>query len=136
MKRTRAPGKRPERRAPPSTNPNEDTETSTVLTEGEICTQYLRAHIGTVLASYFDGIDTVIKDPTMALEFRTTHRVKCGAGAREIRRPRHARVEEADQYRQRDCHRERRSRPERRLISSNQDLLAHNQIMSHMQTPL
>ncbi len=135
VKETRPPRKRPERRAPPSTNPNEDAESNTSPAEGLFCTQDLRMHFGTALTSNLDAINTVVKDPTATLELRMAHGLKCRAATRETRRQGHTRVEKADQCRRRDSYRERCSScPARRFISSNKNLSAHSQIMPQMQT--
>jgi hypothetical protein len=44
---TCAPRKGPERRAPPSLNPDEHADSGTSLAESVICTQDLRVRIGT-----------------------------------------------------------------------------------------
>jgi hypothetical protein len=64
---TRAPREGPERRAPPSLNPDEHAESGASLSERVICMQYLRACTGTAQAARFDVIRTVVKDPAVTL---------------------------------------------------------------------
>jgi hypothetical protein len=61
-----------------------------------ICAQDLRVCIGTAQTSTLDVISTVVKDPTMTLELRIAHHIKCWTRTRDIRCQDSACVEKAD----------------------------------------
>ena len=123
---------RPERRAPPSTNSNGDTESASSRAEGAACAQDLPTHIDTAQAARLDAIDTVVKDPRVTLEMRMAHRVKRRAATRGICRLRNTR-RHAEQRRNRDSHRKRRGRylappsvpPNPSLAAHGSDYAAH-----------